>query len=398
MRRCPTFLLIALAGLSGCGGSEAPPADTPDAAQTEASPPAATDPVASVARITAAEAATFGNIYPVTIKMEKGGLAGGAAIEVLTKSGERVAGSIELPANTHEVAQGDEIKVTLVLKQAATFTDALLTPHGTVASHADAERLLAPAETPAETSTDAPTEAPKKVAESEANASKGKDKPNDKSGQSVQFACTLGDQALSSTRAQGFSMGSGHEVAYLGQKDRDLLVYHVEGASGGTSYSNTPVEGAHPAIDKLPPSAPVTVVLTLGSAFPDDATKALSVTLAVKGITKEALSNLPLTVPILPSTVTLTAIPNTPGAEAMVQLAYDVYYVGTGGEVVIESVDLAHRSISGTVRADLKFEVVAGKGEKLLGDTISITDGRFDIPPAPVKKDPATKKTASASH
>ncbi len=395
MRHCPTFILIALAGLSSCGGSEAPPADTPDVAQTNASPPTATDSVASIARITAAEPATFGNIYPVTIKMEKGGFAAGAAIEVLTKSGERVAGSIELPTDAPEVAQGDEIKVTLVLKQAATFTDALLTPQGAVASRADAEKLLAPDETPGKTPTDATTEAPNTVAESSTSASKGKDQPNDKTGQSVQFACTLGDQALSSTRAQGFSMGSGHEVAYLGQKDRDLLVYHVEGASGGTSYSNTPVEGAHPAIDKLPPGAPVTVVLTLGSALPDDTTKALSLTLAVKSITKGDLSNLPLTVPILPSTVALMAIPNTPGAEAKAQFAYDVYYVGTGGEVVIESVDLAHRSISGTVRADLKFEVVAGKGEKLLGDTISIIDGRFDIPPTPVKKEPATKKAAA---
>ncbi len=385
MRRVHTVFFLALAGLSACGKSEAPSGAT-GTVHAETSTPATTDPAAPVARITASEAAAFGNIYPVTVKLEKGELAGGSAIDVLTPTGERVPGTIELPANTPKLSQGELTKVTLVLKQPATFTDALLTPQGAVASYADAKKLLAP------------PEATKPQARDDAVGSKGKDNPNNKTGKSVQFTCTLDGKSLSTTSQQGLSMGAGHEVVYLGQSNKDLLAYLSIGPQGGSTYSNTPVDGGHLALDKLKPEDTVTLVLSLGSEIPDDAQKALRLTLAAKGITKDTLTKLPLTLPIMPSTLGLTTTPVMPAAEAVAQFAYDVYYVGTGGELVVESIDLANRSIRGTVRADLRFETVGGKGEKLFGDTVSITDGRFDISPLPVPKAPAAKKTASASH
>ncbi|MGF1547140.1 MAG: hypothetical protein ACFCUG_07420 [Thiotrichales bacterium] len=378
MRRCPTALLLALAGLSACGGSDAPAPAASDAAEATATVPAVTDPSAPVARIVAAAAASERNSYPITLKMEKGTLASDAVIEVLTQSGERVAGTLALPADHPQVTRGDEVGVHLVLSQAATLTDALLSAHGAIASYADAETLLAPAE------------APKTEAKPETGASIG--------GKPVQFACSLNGTALASAAYQGFSMGAGHAVAYLGQSSRDLLAYVAAGAQGEASYSNTPVEGARPAIDGLPPGALVTVVLALGSTFPDDASKALHLTMALKDVSLDALANLPLTVPVIPSTVALTATPTSPGAEVIAQFAHNMVYVATGGEVVIEAVDPAHRSIRGTLRADLKVTEVGGDGEKLFGATVAITDGRFDIPPTPVKKDTGAKKSASAAH
>lgn len=176
----------------------------------------------------------------------------------------------------------------------------------------------------------------------------------------VNFTCTVDGQALSTSAGQFFGIGRGNALFLM--PDRDLLLYgNAEG-----STSTMPSAGFRQRILDVGADEPLSIVLTLGSAFPNDPRKILQVTLAVRGLTKKILTGgLPLTARV--------GTRSGPALDAMVQSGAVTYPNAASGHMVIEAVDLTQRTIKGS------FEATTSPGMIGQEKPLTITAGRFDL-------------------
>jgi hypothetical protein len=125
--------------------------------------------------------------------------------------------------------------------------------------------------------------------------------------------------------------------------------------------------GFHQAIDDVPASEPLTIVVQGAASSPSAPGKQLQATFAIRGVTKNLLAKLPLTAAVEVPGRGPSRIPT-----ATVRLTYgSTAYEGARGQIVIEAIDFAASTVRGT------FNLTTGQSFDQQAP-IQLTNGRFE--------------------
>jgi hypothetical protein len=185
----------------------------------------------------------------------------------------------------------------------------------------------------------------------------------------VQFSCTAAGQSFSSDSFPIFQVAKGASEYVMSQK-YDMLMYERTEADGSKSWSSKPVDGSKQMIEAIPPSEPITLIVSLGAEIPKMPGKFLQVSVSVKAVTRSALAKLPLTVPV-------QGRGKGQGTHASLAVQYaGGIYEGTAGEVVVEAVDFKAKTIRGRFSAETKNP---GFGTAPAGPMLKIEAGKFNL-------------------
>ena len=177
------------------------------------------------------------------------------------------------------------------------------------------------------------------------------------------MACTLPLVALAGSFAMaqsspGFSCSIG--VASLSNREPPNVVV-------GRGTPQQIPSGFHQAIDDVPASEPLTIVIQGTASSPSAPRKQLQVTCAIRGVTKNLLAKLPLTAAVELPGRGPSRIPT-----ATVRLTYgSTAYEGARGQIVIEAIDFAASTVRGT------FNLTTGQSFDQQAP-IQLTNGRFE--------------------
>lgn len=148
----------------------------------------------------------------------------------------------------------------------------------------------------------------------------------------------------------------------------DLLAFVPDDPKSRAGASISPQPGFHQAIADVGVDDAITVLVSAGAEIPVAGGRSRTVVnLMVQGVTKNRLSALPLTAP-----VSRVGQPPQAGPSALVRASHNGRpYEGISGEVVIEAIDFAARSVRGRFMVTTGPSITGGQGP------LRMTDGRF---------------------
>ena len=174
------------------------------------------------------------------------------------------------------------------------------------------------------------------------------------------FSGEIDGRAFSSTSQQSVGLARGR-VTFL-MPPQNLLLY--SDANGATV--SMPGPGLRQRIMDVGPDQPLTLVLTLASAIGGDPKAVAGVTLLVHGVTTTLLKTLPVTARV-------GGAGSAPSLDAILDLARVTYPGAAAGQLTIDALDLARRSVRGS------FHVTTQPGMIGKEKPLTLTNGHFEI-------------------